>query len=148
MKQEEVKTWLKKHNRSRAWLAQQCDSAVQTVNNWLSTERGLPNKAILIIEKLMEADRIRGLQGAEVKQVLTLEFSSDDFDAIERAAHRNGQKIRTWATDTLRKMATEDLGGIYHQMQTHDLIAAEDPLQFGTADESSSAAGCNENSSS
>jgi len=125
MKQDDVKDWLKENNRTRAWLADQCEAATQTVNNWLSTDRGIPNKAVIIIERLMEADRIRETEGTKIAHALTLEFSSEDFDAIEEAAHRADKKIRTWATDTLRNMATRKPEDIFRELQ-----AAEDPEPY------------------
>ena len=130
MNQEYVKKWLKEFNHDRKWLAEKCGAAPQTINNWLSTERGIPKKAVLIIEQLIEADRLRSTQGLKITQSLTLEFSSQDFDMIEEAAHQTGKKIRIWATDSLRAMAQHDINEIAKEIHERGLLAAEDPAPY------------------
>lgn len=108
MDQETVKLWLKEFHHSRTWLATQCNAAPQTINNWLSTSRGIPKHAELLIERLMEADRLRATDGALLKNTLTLEFNPEDFDMIEQAARLKNMKIRHWAAQTLRQIAQRD----------------------------------------
>lgn len=117
MDQKRVKKWLKDFNHSRTWLAKECNAAPQTINNWLSTSRGIPNRAKILIERLMEADYLRKTNQNTVTQTLTLEFNSRDFDMIEQAARLNQMKIRNWATQTLREIATRDANQLYNQLQ-------------------------------
>ena len=129
MKPEYIKQWLKEYNHDRKWLAEQLDAAPKTINNWLGSSRGIPDKAKILIEQLIESDRLRDAQGKEVTQALTLEFSSEDFDSIEEAARRSNKKIRTWATDTLREVANQNVTEVYQQIKAHDLMSAEDPAE-------------------
>lgn len=117
MNKETVKEWLKEFDHSRAWLARELEVAPKTVNNWLGSPRPIPDKAIIIIERLIEADRLRESHSHKVSHTLTLEFSSHDFDQIEEAAHRADKKIRTWATDTLRTMANRKPEDIFKELQ-------------------------------
>ena len=54
---DEVKAWLSKYDRDRYWLAKICKAEKGTVDNWLSTSRGIPSKALRIIEKMMATDK-------------------------------------------------------------------------------------------
>ena len=65
----------------------------------------------------MEADYLRKTNQNTVTQTLTLEFNSRDFDMIEQAARLNQMKIRNWATQTLREIATRDANQLYNQLQ-------------------------------
>lgn len=132
MNEENIKQWLKEFNHSREWLAKELDVAKKTVNNWLGSERPVPDKAKILIERLMEADRLRDAHGKQVTHSLTLEFNSADFDAIEDAAHCANKKIRTWATDTLRDIATRPVEEIHEEIKKQNLLeAAEDQAPYG-----------------
>ena len=128
MDEQKIKDWLKEFHHSRQWLAQQLTVAPKTVNNWLGSDRAIPAKAINIIERLMEADRLRSNSAKSITHTMTLEFSSEDFDQIEEAARRNQKKNRTWATDALREMASRDTQEIVEQI--HHLKAAESPQSY------------------
>ena len=105
---ESVKKWLKRHVRSRYWLADQCEVTRGTVNNWLSSPRGIPSKAIIIIEKLIQGDDAREKAGAGVVQGLVLEFTQAEFDRICTKAMEAKKIPRIWAQDVLLKAANED----------------------------------------
>lgn len=107
--QDSVKQWLKDHGRSRQWLADECESALQTINNWLGTDRGIPAKAVLIIERLMEADEAKAADEAGIPQNLVLEFSKESFSQICDVALSEGKKPRDWAEEELLKLAGMDM---------------------------------------
>lgn len=100
--QESVKKWLKDQHRTREWLADQCGTATQTVNNWLSTERGIPSKAIIVIQRLMAEDEERERIESRIPSALVLHFDREEFAVIQQAAREAGQNTDTWAEEQLR----------------------------------------------
>lgn len=56
MTKEEIKIWLKGTGKNRKWLAEKCNVSISAVNSWLSTDRGIPSKSIIIIQNLMRND--------------------------------------------------------------------------------------------
>lgn len=53
----EVKCWLKKIKRNRAWLAEQCGVSIGQVHNWFSVSGVIPKKAALLIRLLMDTQK-------------------------------------------------------------------------------------------
>ena len=53
---DEIKNWLKEMDRDRFWLAKKCNVSKRTVDDWISTSREIPAKALLQIQELMEKD--------------------------------------------------------------------------------------------
>lgn len=51
---EEIKKWLKSSGKTRDDLAKECGVSKRQVDNWLSTSREVPAKALLIIQRLMQ----------------------------------------------------------------------------------------------
>ncbi|MEY3895596.1 MAG: hypothetical protein RLZZ214_1115 [Verrucomicrobiota bacterium] len=101
--QETVKAWLAKYpDRDRSWLADQCGAEKGTVDNWLSTARGIPSKAILIIEGLMRQDaEIEPSQPVELVN-LPVQCTPDQFDRYTRAfRHSEQEHFRDWITTRL-----------------------------------------------
>ena len=102
MELSSIKKWLKEYDHSRNWLANELKVAPKTINNWLGSQRGVPSWGQIAIERLMEADRLGGERNKGIKHSLTLEFSSSEFDMIEKAAKMANKKIRIWATEALK----------------------------------------------
>ncbi len=109
--QETVKAWLAKYpDRDRSWLADQCGAEKGTVDNWLSTARGIPSKAILIIEGLMRQD-------AEIEPVKQVELvnlpascTSAQFSLYVRAyKHSDLEHFNDWITSRLDDAAEAEL---------------------------------------
>lgn len=120
--QDSVKAWLAKYpDRDRNWLADQCGAEKGTVDNWLSTARGIPSKAILIIEGLMRAD-------AETEPVAPIEIvnlpatcTPAQFSLYTRAyKHSECEQFKDWITTRLDAAAESELG----------LAALPDPETF------------------
>lgn len=105
MNQNDVKKWLAETGRDRRWLAEKCGVALQTVNNWLSTNRGLPSKAKLTILGLMQTESST-LEGSQARgQSLVIRLTDEEFDRIERAANLEGKGVRQWVVDSLNHLA-------------------------------------------
>jgi len=108
--QDSIKQWLGDHpERDRHWLAEQCDSDKRTVDNWLSSPRGVPAKAIIIIGNLMRAD----LEAEKAKlpappMNLTLEVNTEQFDRYSRAALKEGKIITEWILSVIDDAARRD----------------------------------------
>lgn len=110
--QESVKVWLANYpERDRNWLADQCGAEKSTVDNWLSTARGIPSKAILIIEGLMRAD-------AETEPAAPIEIvnlpatcTPEQFSLYTRAyKHSECEQFKDWITTRLDSAAESELG--------------------------------------
>lgn len=130
MNSDSVKKWLEKHHRDRNWLAAKVGTKKRTVDNWLSSPRGIPSRAELIIERLMHADAL--LEKKDPPQNLVLEFDSEEWELINEAALRAGMRTRKWAEDTLRKVASENIREL-----TQELFAAESQRPFRRSEYSS-----------
>jgi hypothetical protein len=50
---QEIKAWLKRVDRSRTWIGEQCGASLRTVNCWLSSKRPIPPPALHKIAGLM-----------------------------------------------------------------------------------------------
>lgn len=108
---DSIKAWLDAYpDRDRYWLAEKCGVEKRSVDNWLSSPREIPAKALLIIEGLMRAD----LEVARAKQpvppmTVVLEVPPPVFDSYNRAATSRGLIIREWAVKVLEDAARRDL---------------------------------------
>jgi hypothetical protein len=96
---EAIKEWLRENGRDRSWLAQACGVGKRTVDNWLSSPRAIPHKALRIIEQLMSEHTGSTLQN------LVLQVDPPTFERYNRAAMSRGLTITAWAVDTLNRAA-------------------------------------------
>lgn len=107
---ESIKAWLDAYpDRDRHWLADKCEVEKKTVDNWLSSPREIPAKALRIIEGLMRAD----LELDRAKQpappaVVVLEVPLPVFNSYNRAATARGMIITEWAIEVLKQAASRD----------------------------------------
>jgi DNA-binding transcriptional regulator YdaS (Cro superfamily) len=100
-----VKQWLKDQRQSREWLADRCGVTKKTVDNWLSSPQVIPSKAVLIIERLMEATVEP--EAAVPDSVLVLRVDDERFDAYSAASLAEGLPLREWAIHALDEAAAE-----------------------------------------
>jgi len=112
---ETVNQWLDDGpaGRDRQWLADRCGVKVSAVGNWLNKKgeaRPIPAEHQITIRRLMEEDAAK----AQVKplQNLVLEFSDEEFTAIENAAVRAGVGPREWARCSLNDAAAADMEAV------------------------------------
>ncbi|MGJ8678623.1 MAG: hypothetical protein ACSHX0_14015 [Akkermansiaceae bacterium] len=103
--------WLKDNHHSRDWLAEKCGVKRGTVNNWLTTPRGLPAKASLIIINLIKIDDAKSKELNAKPQNLVLTFERERFTRICKTAAMKGQSPQEWAEAELKKLAQEQIKG-------------------------------------
>jgi len=108
---EQIKAWLKAHNRDREWLGQQLDTEVKTVHNWLSSSRPIPEAKLALIKRLMEDDEADALrrkqQLSPVAQVFSLEVDLPTFRAYSAAAKAQHLTLEEWSIAELNLAADE-----------------------------------------
>jgi len=108
---EQIKAWLKAHNRDREWLGQQLDTEVKTVHNWLSSSRPIPEAKLALIKRLMaddEAAELRRKQQLDpIAQVFSLEVDLPTFRAYSAAAKAHHLTIEEWSIAELNLAADE-----------------------------------------
>ena len=160
---EAVLEWLDKHRRTRKWLQEKCDVSKQAVSNWLREKnpQAISSNAQMIIQSLMTADEAAEQAQASVPQNLVLEFSSEDFAAIEQASVKQDLTVRKWATKTLNAAASLTLDELVEIVRanksTHAALrVAEESATYGEpsnkvidpTDEAKSAGGVNNTAAS
>lgn len=97
---EDVKKWLKTIGRDRFWLAEQCGATKRTVDDWLSTGREIPAKAILAIQRLMN-----GEAGSPPR--IVLDFTDDEWAVICDAMKAHKETFLEFVNAALRNAAKE-----------------------------------------
>lgn len=85
MDKKEIKDWLSRMGKDRAWLAEQIGCTIGTLNQWFS-KMGFPEWALKSIQRLMNPEK--GTAGLEVT------FTSAEFERIERARELSGHSTR------------------------------------------------------
>lgn len=100
---DDIKSWLRKHEIDRFWLAERCGVTKRTVDNWLSTPRTIPPKARLIISGLIHT--LQPVPEEVVLQNLVLEIDVDTFDRWSLTALECGMTVKEWAIDVLDQAA-------------------------------------------
>lgn len=105
-----IKAWLKAQHLSRSWLADRCGVSLKTVNNWLSSPRDIPAKAVLIVERLMETGpEVVTVQSPVPDSVITLRLDEARLDAYTRASAAEGLTLREWAIAALDDAAAQSI---------------------------------------
>lgn len=131
---ERIKDWLKEQGFTRDWLAARCGVEVKTVNNWLSSPRPIPAKAILILHQLMEATA-ESVQ-TEPTNVLIVKIDDHRFDAYSAKALEEGFTLRNWVINSLDEAAELDqvasITPIYQPRPVESSKVAEAPDQTGS----------------
>lgn len=109
---EDIKQWLAAHpERDREWLAQKCGTAKRTVDNWLSTKKEMPSKAVRIIASLMRDDAEKTKVQHEQMTHLSIPATMEEFNAWSKAALSKQQILTEWAAAAVRKAYLEDIAG-------------------------------------
>lgn len=85
MDKEEIKNWLSRIGKDRAWLADQVGCTLGTLNQWFS-KMGFPEWALKSIHRLMNPEK--NTAGLEVS------FTSAEFERIEKARDLSGHATR------------------------------------------------------
>lgn len=100
MSKEDVKKWLKAIGKDRFWLAEQCGTTKRTVDDWLSTGRAIPAKAVLIIQKLMNGE-------TESSPRLVIEFTDEEWSIICEAMKAHKETFLEFVNAALQNAAKE-----------------------------------------
>lgn len=108
---EQIKAWLKAHNRDRSWLAEQLGKKLQTVNNWLSSAKPIPDVTLNLISRMMADDDAeearRKAQQHPLNQLYSIEVDLPTFRLYSRAAAEQRQTVEEWSIATLNAAAEE-----------------------------------------
>lgn len=106
---DKIKNWLKRENRTRAWLGEQVGVSKKAVDNWLSSPKEIPLGKIKLIEKLMAEDAARETAERQrlhpQSQIYSLELDLPTFRLFSRAAAHQGQTIEDWSVQELENAA-------------------------------------------
>lgn len=97
---EDVKKWLKAIGKDRFWLAEQCGATKRTVDDWLSTGREIPAKAILAIQRLMNGE-------ADSSPRIVLDFTDDEWFIICEAMKAHKETFLEFINTALQNAAKE-----------------------------------------
>jgi hypothetical protein len=101
---EDIKSWLTAYpSRDREWLAMKCCTSKRTVDNWLSTKKEMPAKALRIVEALMREDSERTKTHYEQMTYLTIPTTIAEFESWSKAALAKHQIVTEWALEAIRK---------------------------------------------
>lgn len=104
----EIKTWLKNHKKTHAWLAEKMFSSIHSVNGWLSSGKPIPARRLAQIVSIME-QYPAGTSASSIpdtpENTLVLTADESTFDAWNEAAARDGKLLRQWACDVLTEHA-------------------------------------------
>jgi hypothetical protein len=90
---DELAAWLKKHGRSREWLAEATGKSVGTIHNWFSN-RSIPEDAKTTISLLMERDMQAAADALPPDDSGLITFTTSEFERIERARAAVGNPSR------------------------------------------------------
>ena len=97
---EDIKKWLKTVGKDRFWLAKQCGATKRTVDDWLSTGREMPAKAILAIQRLMNGE-------AESSPRIVIDFTDEEWDIICEAAKAHKETFLEFVNTAIQNAAKE-----------------------------------------
>lgn len=119
---EQIKTWLRRTNRTRDWLGEQTSSKKQTVNNWLSTRQKIPDGKLLLIQRLMaddeEVESVERRKLFPTNQIFSLEVDLPTYRAYSEAAKEARQTLEEWSITELNEAARGFFGGTEAQEQS------------------------------
>lgn len=117
---EDIKQWLKKTGKDRFWLASKMFVSKRQIDNWLSSNRGIPEVKLQFIESLMKGeDHMNGdsieeavNQGNRViDDVSCVAFIVPESEKrkAEHAARLAGKSLEQFAMDAMRELANRIL---------------------------------------
>lgn len=98
---EEIKKWLKTSRKSREWLAEQCGVSKRQVDNWLSSARPVPAKAILIIQRLMAE------KACPISPQVELDFTDEEWAVVSAAMTATQQTFMEFINSAFRNALKE-----------------------------------------
>lgn len=108
MTKETLIKWMDEHKHTVEWLAEKCNSSINTVRSWRSN-RPVPKHAVITIQALMQSDKAKEEARKEEKHTLKLEFSNDEFNDVCDAALKSQMRPHEWAVDRLNKLSLQEM---------------------------------------
>lgn len=97
-----VKDWLANTGKDSKWLATQCGVEIRTVYNWLSTDRGIPAKAELIIDRLMKEESMPSISQTPPPAYVTIPTTLEEYLEWEKTALNEHKTLTNWVLDAIR----------------------------------------------
>lgn len=125
---DEIKSWLKRNHKTRAWLGDKCFVVKGTVDGWLSRGKRIPDAKMMIIEALM-SETTRHSTGLSInfndQQMELVDAFRKRFPGIDLEEYLKMKTIELTAglTDTESIIAAAKK---YGHPDSGDLYAAED----------------------
>lgn len=117
---DDIKKWLRDIGKDRKWLAEQCDVSLSTVNSWLSTDRGVAAKAVLVIQHLMNETNCKStyqdiqpqaLPDLDARGKMEVRLDYDTQRKVEKEALRLGMELSAYCTEAVEWCCTQaDIG--------------------------------------
>lgn len=94
---QEIDQWLKTNKKDRRWLAERCGVSYGQVNNWMSKNREIPKKAMIIIDNLMSQPKLSDDSQISIPDLdINLKISPDKFLEFNKYAKSCGMNIVDW----------------------------------------------------
>ncbi|MBT9448739.1 hypothetical protein ICN84_01470 [Akkermansia glycaniphila] len=108
---DEIKAWLKRIGKTRAWLGEQLGTAKLTIDGWLNSGRPIPMRKQLMIGQLMETSELAGtdeilLRALDLHHITSFScpVTAAEEKLIEKACRMAGITTR----DLLRRGALKE----------------------------------------
>jgi len=104
MTKDNIKTWLKRSGRDRAWLADQLGVSKKTVDNWLSVQ-DIPEAKLALIQRLHADDLAAAARQTQLSeptnQIFSVEVDHARFRRYNAAAASQRKTMEQWTIQTL-----------------------------------------------
>lgn len=128
---EEVKQWLKKIEKDRFWLAEQCGVTKVSVDGWFS-RNNFPSKVLLIIQQLMGADLPSKEPPYDFPDIdtlgkITVTLPDDLQDLVYSEASRLNIKANVYCSLAVEWCATTEEGREAVEELLRQIQQAEEP---------------------
>lgn len=115
---EDIKQWLKKIGKDRFWLAEKMFVSKRQIDNWLSSNRGIPEVKLQFIHSLMEEENYaESVESSFQRESSTNRTNVNDLSCVafvvsknekrqaEKAAKINGQSLEQFAMEAMLELA-------------------------------------------
>ena len=104
----DVKKWLKEIGRNRFWLAKVLRKNKRTIDDWLSSSRGIPAHAQLSIMLLMHGNESVSGRVVRRTQILNLQFTEEEMAVLKKyQALHTGKSLEELAEEFVLEFCSE-----------------------------------------
>jgi hypothetical protein len=105
MTKDDIKTWLKRTGKDRAWLGAQLSVGKKTVDNWLSSPKRIPEAKLALIQRLHADDVAAAARQTQLSeptnQIFSVEVDHARFRRYNAAAASQRKTMEQWTIQTL-----------------------------------------------